>query len=442
MHSFSKRLIAAVMVVSLLILYSPAALVAGLENGDVLALSFGGCEDRAAAKSIIKLNSSINSMRRTAESLKSMEDAAFLNIDTYKRLKVNEQQDLEIKLSMEEKMQKGEELTPGEQVLYDGALLELQMLEEARQGLLILGFNPDDLSDEEQYLHIIKPMRFQRMELEANIKNLSLNIDAASNSSKSAVRSLYDNILSLQDNLSVQQLFYKIQKQKYNIALDNFNNGKVSELDRFSAETDLKKAELSEDILRRNLDNLYLMLKKETGIEISQKVEIKPYEKDQEEKILEYDKYLSSALSNRYEILSAMNSLEVKQNELKIAADYVGTASPEYKEILNSVTEYALKLQQAEIDVTRDIKLGFSDALKKQRSVESLKKKMDNAKMRLDELNKRFSMGSIPDAMVQDAEIAYNQAYAAYKKGILDYNTAIYRLKLASGIGPGYTAGR
>lgn len=439
-----KRITAAVLALMLILLYSPVRAVLGETGNQKLTLTFDECANKAAGSSIqlSKLYTGISSMRDGRDSLQAAEGQAWTALNTYMVLSVKELDDKKTVSDLDAGFKAGT-LTPTELLVYQAAMTELATIGQLRIGLLALGMNPSNLSLEEQYIHIVKPLKFQWMELDTSIDNTSMNGAAISNTIKNGVRTIYDNIQSLEDSIKIQDESLILQQKKYDTAKLKFDNGQISELDRYSSEVDLKKAALTRDTSVRNKDNLYLLLKRQMGTNLKQDLELKPYDSTPSDlKLLGSGEYLNKALSNRYEILSAENNLDLKQSEFSIMEDYISyTSSPYYEEAQDSVQECSFALRDAINNVTRDIKLGYADALKKQRAVNSASQKVDSALRRLDEYKLRYQLGAINDTVLKDTEISYEQAQAGYKKAVMDFNTALYKLNMASGIGPSYFSG-
>lgn len=324
---------------------------------------------------------------------------------------------------------------------YQKQLAEVQGAMEQMKGLLeAFGISPNNLSKAGEYQKIIKHFDFPIMELDAAIDNIGLSRKAAENSVKEGVRSLFSGVLNYNDALSYQEKVYESKENQYNITLKKFQLGQVSELDRFSAESDLKIFKLNNDTTKRNIENLEMSLKKLMGIDLTRAIELVPYTSTPRE-LYSLDFYLKSALEKRNEIVTAKNNLKVKEKELDITEDYMDKSSTEWMEANKAVLESRFTLKDAENSVTKDIKMGYADVLKKQRALESAELKEKSSLKTLENMKISFERGYITEASLKDVENAYEFAVNSCVSAKRDYYDALGKLELASNEGPKYSGG-
>lgn len=434
--------ISVLLITSLVILVClPVGAVMGESTLQKLTLTLDESMQRGQASThqFTKLDISVRNLSRQRDRSEQMASAARANLALYKQLKPQEAVYNAVLLNPAS--------TPEELAAAQAGIGSLMA---ARGGLLALGmdisnidqsiaFGDESLSEIEEYKHITKVFDFGSREIDNSISNININRSVLKNSLDVNIYNLYNNILNLKDNLELQTRLCGIQQNKYNVVKTKFESGKVSDLERLNSETDYKKAIISLDTLKRNLDNLYLVFKKMTGINLTQEVELKPDEdKTANIKLKSCDEYLSAALSNRNEILTAQNNLNLKQREFNITKTFMDSSTTEYYEASEAASEGNFTFIKAINSVTKDIKAGYADVIKKQNAIELTKKKLDNSSVMYEKLKKQYDLGIIQESMVTDALMTCDQARAGYVKAERDYENAVYRLEAATGIGPKY----
>lgn len=437
-----KRIGAVVIIILCLMAYYPMAAALG-ESDEKIELSTDDASNRAlsATHQVSKLSSSISTMRDQNDLSIQAGNGARDALNLYITMKPGEAADILIVSDVLS--------TPADKAAAQGRLL---MLNGAKDGLIKMGFNMNVIDEsialgdssirlKEEYIHIVKAFDFSSMELECSIQNTSLNMSVVQNSIKVSTNSTYENILNLEDSLLLQERLSIIQEKKYSIVKSKYDDGKVSSLDREISESDYKKSILNTDTLKRNIENLYYSIKKQCGISLTYKVILKEYTIPSDIKLLSYEEYLSKALLNRNEIRAASNTMDLKQREFDITKGYVDSNTIEYREAEEALTESVFSYQDAVNKVTKDIKSGYSDAIKKQNAVELAKDKETSAKGVYEKVKKQYELGTIPETLLMDTEMSYNQAKSSTIKAERDYKNSLFRLDIASNVGPNYVMG-
>lgn len=308
----------------------------------------------------------------------------------------------------------------------------------AVQGVLnSFGITSPDLSKKGEYSKIIQPYDFALYELDASIDNLSISYKAAENGIEMGVRLLYCTILSLNDTYTFQEKMYQSKQKEYDAAMIKFKYGQISEIDRLKAENELNKLKLDLDKTKRTIENTSMSLKRQMGISLTSPIELEPYN-GSAGNLSGYDSYLSKALENRSEIITAKINLRVKQKELEITGDYMGESSDDYRKAKLAAHENELALKEAQNSVIKDIKLGYADALKKKKAMEIAEQKEKSSKQNYESMKIYYEHGYITESGLSDAEAAYNNGAAGYITARRDYLEALQKLEFASDIGPQY----
>jgi hypothetical protein len=337
-------------------------------------------------------------------------------LDSYKRLY--------------EKREKGTTLTFEEQ----GEFLGYQYM---------FGLKPPEYNSEEMFNKFIKTRDLPHYSVWAAIQNLKINKDMLLSSVKIGVKQLFDGIIDIQDTLALQEELYgNMQKQNAQMLL-KYKSGMVSEINKYISDVSLEKQRLSNEKLKRTLDNLKMSLKQQLGISLKQDIVLKPYDNEKGIKLLsDYPNYLDKALKNRMEIVTSKMDLQVKQREADIIKQYFpNELLSERLEADQALEDKTIAYKDAVNKVTADITSGFKDVQLKKSDFYIAVGKYQSSEKKNKDAELQYAKGLISLADFWNVQLAFTQAKLGYNKAMRDYNNALYKLDTACGIGPGYTTG-
>lgn len=304
----------------------------------------------------------------------------------------------------------------------------------------MFGQQPPKYNREEMFNSFIKNRDFPHYSVWAAHKNLGVSKEATIASIKMGVKQLYDSIIDLQDALSLQRELYDKMAKQHDQMLVKYENGLVSEINKYMSEAALDKQRFAVQKLERSLDNLKMTLKQQIGIPLDQEIELTLYENSRELKTARvYSKYLEQAVKNRSEILIAKMELDVIQRENSIMREYLTNEFvPDRMASDQALEEKTIVYEEAVNSVSADIFMGHKDVRLKLSDYHISVKKLQNSQRRLEHAKLAYDKGLIRIADLWNAEISNTQERIACNRALRDYNNAVYKLEKACGIGPGY----
>lgn len=309
--------------------------------------------------------------------------------------------------------------------------------------LMMYGATPPEMSSEELFYGYIKNRDFPHYSFWASIKNTKTNRDLMESNITLAIRQLFENILNIQDTLELQnELLESMENQNRQIHL-KFENGLVSEYDKYLSDTNLVKQKINIAKLQRSLDNVKMSLKQQIGIPLGQEIELTPYDTVDFSKPLDnYESYLEKAMSNRSEVSIAKIDLQVKQRELDIIKQYIKNELLfDRWDAQQSYDEKKMIYDETVEKVRSDIYDAYKAVLRKRDEVKIAETKKGNAETQYNRAKRLFDAGLIGSNDLMAMEIALYQEKIALNQSMRDYSFNLYRLELACGIGPGYNSG-
>lgn len=445
-----RYIIVALVLVSTTVLSFAAYAKTQDNSGDTMVLTLDECVDKAlnSNNGILKNNIDLNAMRRQYDELKVMKDSMnymMENLDSYTALYAKEQEFIN-SYPEDQRSDLQKRLDEGKLSVDEQTALNAKM--DAAQQLLMSQYKqiyrpmfgpipPVANTQKDKYNIFIKGATFAYYDMGAAIKNMELMTEASKALIKQSIRMMYNGVLSFEEGVSIQEELYDVQENQYASLLAKLQNGQVSELDRFTSEISLEQLKINIDKMKRSIANMKMDLKKQTGINLTQEIMLQQYvlEKDIKEP-LTYDEYLNKAIDNRWQIQSVRNELEAKNKELDIMKQYVSdTSSIEWQEAQQGVTEKSLSFADAIRSVTVDIKTKYNDVIEKKGNIQLAKQKESNGFNQYSTLLNQYKQGYITESILQSAEMGYHQAKIAYQQALRDYDSALYNLELACGVG-------
>jgi len=309
--------------------------------------------------------------------------------------------------------------------------------------MYMFGPTPPDISREEMFYSYIKNRDFPHYSYWAEIKKATANRDVLKETISLNIRQLYDGALNLQDALEIQKELLKSMEKQNRLLHLKFEKGLVSKSELDISDINLKQQKLNIKKLERSQDNAVMMLKRQIGIPVKQKVALESYGIGEKIKAPEsFDKYLEKTLVNRAEVMNAKLDLQVKQRELDIMKQYLtNELLLDRLDAQQSVDEKLLAYDEAVDNVTSDIYEAYKNVLRKQNEIKIAERKKSNAETQYEKAVLQYEQGLIASDVVSNVEISLYQAKIAYNQTIRDYLYHLYRLELASSIGPGYSSG-
>lgn len=329
--------------------------------------------------------------------------------------------------------------------LYDksekGSVLTIEEKGELTVYQSIFGPKPPVYSKQDMFVQFIRNRDFPHYSVWAGIQNLESNRKLMAESIKMGVKQLFDGLIDMQDAFLLQEQLYENMKKQNEQMLTGYNNGKVSEIDKYLSDCSLEKQRLIIEKFKRNIDNLEMALKQQTGIPFNQSIKLLYMEQTGVKQPNSYSTYLDKALENRSEVLTAKMDLQVAQRENDITRQYI------MNELLNeriesdaSLTEKQIAFDVAVNNVTMDISSGYKDVQLKLSDFYISIDKLQNAEKQYNEAELRYEKGLISLSELWNVEMSLTQARIGYKKAMRDCRNALTKLNTASSIGPGYTS--
>lgn len=437
---FGYIVIAAAVLSTILVSLTGYAL-SGDSSGDTLVLTLNECIDKAVSNSnqIPGMDITVRSLERLKDQLEKGKKDIENGLVAYQALYLKKAAYDARKFILENDL---DGLTDADKLELEAMALsaaEAEMLAQMGTMYGMYGIVPPvfSFSESQKFKVLVKGFDFPYYELEAQIHNLGVTKETLKNTVKQGMRQLYDGILSLNEGLTLQEELYRVQEKQNAEMLEKFKEGQVSELDVYTSQTGLEQTRLGIDKTRRTIENMEMTLKRQTGIDITRRIELKPYEGRIKEP-LSYDEYLDKALEERSEIVTVKKELEVKNKEFDITKQYItDTSSLDWQEAQIGVNEKNLSLVVAVRNVTVDIRTKYNDVLEKKAAIEAARQKEINARNQYAQLMDRYEQGdaSITQLVLLNANVGLIQAETAYKKALRDYDSALYSLELASNEG-------
>lgn len=407
------------LVLLLMIALSSIPISSNADDSGGISLTLVECMDRAVVNShkVVVLEQQMKDVKKQQKKAQEMSDdiQEYLDsMDSYKRLY--------------ERQKDGDTLT----IYEEYELLIYQYT---------FGFEPQSYPLQEMYEKFIKIRDLPHYSAWASYQNLKTNGDVLSSSIKMTVKQLFDSIVDMQDAISLQeQLYANMQKQNEQM-LVKYNQGQVSEINKYLSDCELERQRLTIQKLNRSLDNLMMSLKQQIGVSLQQELVLKYDNAEGIKETKSYNALLEDALSNRSEVLIAKMSLQVKQREDDILKQYfLDEQTIERVDSSTALEEARIAYDEAVNSVTSDIYSGYSDVKLKQHNFRIAKAKLQNAEQQYKEAFSKYEKGLISLTELWKVEITEVQARFDCNKAKRDNNNMVYKLEVASGIGPGYSA--
>lgn len=403
------------------LLATPYSVYAGPEqaNGTEI-ITLEECMDRAVKYNHqgAVLDQQIDELWKQHNELFEMSHALQKQLDTLERYE-----------ELYEKSKKGPSLTIEEQ----GELMVYQS---------IFGEKPPIYSSTEMFEQFIRNRDFPHYSIWASIQNLITSRKMIDTTVKMGAKQIFDGLIDMQDAILLQEQLFQNMKKQNEQMLVAYKKGMVSEIDKYTSDCSLEKQRLSIQKMKRSIENMEMTLKQQIGMPLNEKLVIS-YNGSKGIKLANScSTYLTKALESRNEVINAKMNLHVAQRENDIIRQYItDELISERMESDMALVERQIAYDEAINSVTVDITNGYRDAQLKLQNFYISIEQLQNAEKQYKEAVVKYDKGLISLSSLWNTEISYTQAKIGYNKSMRDYNNAVYKLNIASGIGPGYATG-
>lgn len=274
-----------------------------------------------------------------------------------------------------------------------------------------------------------------------SIENTKTNKELVKKSIEAGVLQTYYQILNLQDALMQQKDSYELMKKQNGQLEEKYKAGQISESDKYLQDIAVKQQELEVIKLQRTKENLEMSLKQQTGLPLTQEISLEPLDVDGKTFPAEesYGAYLSNAIKNRAEIKIAWMELKDKKWQLDVMKEYIKDENQQQrKDAQAAADQRTVAYRNAEEKVKKNIFNGYKDMINKSENIEICQKKKDNAEWKNRNTQLMYDNGLVSLSTLWETESEKTLAGINYIRAERDYKHALYKMKLASGIGPGY----
>jgi len=306
----------------------------------------------------------------------------------------------------------------------------------------MFGPTPPLYSQQELFNQFIKNRDFPHYSVWATYQNLRTNRVVLDASIKMSVKQLFDGLIDMQDTLILQQELYENMQKQNAQMLVMYEAGLVSGINKYMSDCSLEKQRISIEKLKRTRDNMMMTLKQQVGVALRQEIELSYDDRKVINSLHSFPSYIKKAMVNRSEILNAKMDLQVKQREDDIMKKYItNELLSERMEADMALEENRIAYDEAINSVTADITSGYKDVKLKLDNYYISVSRLQNAERQYKEAKQKYDKGLISLSSLWNVELTRVQAKTGRLKAMRDYNNALYKLEVASGIGPGYEAG-
>ncbi len=414
-----KKPVVIFLVLSVLVTFSTGVYGGTDQDGAQIVLTLNDCMDRAVEYNHqgAILEQQIDELWKQHNKLFEMSHAIQKQLDTIDRYTKLYEKSTSKSLTIEEQ---------GELLMYES----------------IFGPKPPVYSSSEMFEQFIKNRDFPHYSIWGNIQNLTTSRKLIDTSVKTGVKQLFDGIIDMQDAITLQEQLYDNMKKQNEQMLVRYGKGLISDVDKYISDCSLEKQRLSIEKLKRNIDNMKMVLKQQIGVPLRQEIKLSYNEKKGIKLANTYATYLKKALDERSEVFIAKMDLQVAQRENDIMKQYITNELLAVRmESDMALEEKRIAYDEAVNNVTLDISSGYKDVQVKLSDFYVSIEQFQNAEKQYKEAEMKYKNGMISLSDIWNFDISYTQAKIGYNKAMRDCNNALYNLETACGIGPGYSKG-
>jgi outer membrane protein TolC len=260
------------------------------------------------------------------------------------------------------------------------------------------------------------------------------NYEATINSIKESAYEMYYTYKYTENQVQVAKDNLDRTQALYNSTLLKYKLGTVSKLDTLNAETSLNTAKDDYNSAVNGLEQVKLNFNLFMGYDLQQKLTLKDSLSDIALPSKTLDVAIKEALTNRNEISEANYNVQMSELALNDVKAYP-KSSATYKNasIALMMAQEAQKTAPATVEI--DVRTKYMDMMQKYQAVKSGKVSYENSKetARLGQL--QYDSGVITITDLSGIMLNSFSTQQAYYKAMLDYNLAVNKYDLASGVG-------
>ena len=293
-------------------------------------------------------------------------------------------------------------------------------------------------SDQRRELISVRDMGYDRFNL--NIKRVNYNIEIMQNQLIYAAYAQYAGVAKMQAAIAIQSDALDLQKKNLDILKIKYDLGTAARIDVENAELSYEKAKIEIRRSQRSLTSLITNFNRLLGENLAttyrefDRTKLEPPRRDDP-----VEKYLSSALEKRSEILLAKEEMELAQRQAKLYETEITKFST-----LNDKQEAQQTAEEAEIDydaVVHDVEAEINAAYKQLVSLRGLtsyyESQIKTAQENLDRMQTLYELGMSTAVSVDQVAMSLTQAKIQLENNLIDIWQQRQKLEIISSVGPG-----
>lgn len=300
---------------------------------------------------------------------------------------------------------------------------------------------PKSLTSKEEYNMFVKPRDIPWYTVQCMIQKTVKKKALAKDTIEVKVKEAYDSLLYAKEGYALKKQLYDRMVKGYNDTVKSCKVGKTSKLEEKITKIELDKTKLELDKLSRDIENGEIQFKNALGISLTQKIELTDTLNKSIKAPLSYKKYLNDAMSTRCEIFDCKTDLEEKKRAFDILKDYFDDEDYEWLSADKEVDDADIALDEATKNVKENIQDAYLDVTQKKREITLASQNIEKAKNDLASATKAYEAGVKTVSLTLDATLGVNKAQMDYNTATRNYNIALYKLEMASKLGPSYEKG-
>lgn len=297
---------------------------------------------------------------------------------------------------------------------------------------------PKHLTSKEEYNLFIMPRDIPWYSVQCMIQKTVKKKALAKYTIDVKVKEAYDSLLYAKEGYALKKQLYDRMVKGYNDTVKSCSVGKSSKLEEKITKIELDKTKIELDKLSRDIENGEIQFKNALGISLTQEIELTDTLNKSIKAPLSYEKYLNDAMSSRCEIFDCKMDLEEKKRTFDILKDYFDDEDYEWLSADKEVDDADIALDEATKNVKENIQNAYLDVTQKKREIDLAHQNMEQAKTKLDSATKAYEAGVKTVSLTLDATLGVNKAQMDYNTATRNYNIALYKLEMASKLGPKY----
>jgi len=300
-----------------------------------------------------------------------------------------------------------------------------------------------------EYSSVLKLYMTQRKELFPEQMKYSWEMAKGSremtrNSMITGMRGLYLGLYTSDNDLKLKQKRYDLTVTIHNQNKLKYEKGIITALELEESEYSVLSAKMAVKAAERNLENVLRSLNAFIGEDINEKYDSIIYnEKYDASRLKSLDFYVGKALETRMEVVSVKRQIELMELNKDIMERnpyslYASDVKKTYEKLIEDIDYEKIKLEQALIEVEKNINDAYLDVVDTQKNLTSIEKKLKIQKSNLKKVKLRYEAGLISRFIYDQEQLNLEEYENSYKAALFDYNTRLMKLEFAAGIGPAY----